>query len=75
MLRNFWAQVLVDGGPPVATGPEGEDGGIAIEVLRRDLHELSTALRVVGWRENDTLVMDVIVGDEIVYHERTPIAV
>lgn len=73
MLRNFWAQISADGGTPTATGSDDE-GGIAIEVMRRALTgEMSTALRVIGKREADTLTLDVIVGEDVVYHERTTI--
>ena len=73
MLRNFWAQITADGGVPTATGSD-DQGGIAIEVMRRDLSgEMATAVRVIGQREADTLTLDVIVDGDTVYHERTTI--
>lgn len=71
MRRNFWAQINAEGGPPVATGSD-ERGGLAVDVMRLNQHgELESAVRVVGHRDDDTLTLDVYVGDELVHHERT----
>lgn len=74
MQRNFWAQINADGELPVATGSD-DKGGVAIELLRRRNGDMETAVRIVGRRRLDVLEIDVLVGDDIVYHERTPVGV
>jgi len=65
-VRNFWADVQVDGrGSKIGTGPAGKDGGFSEVVKIRDNGEVKTAALIEGRAFGDELEVTFTPGNGV----------
>lgn len=52
-VRNFWADLHIDGRSPVGSGPRAKDGGFSGTIFVRHRGDVVRALRLSGYAMSD----------------------